>query len=118
MDVDWPDRRSSVLDALDLLASEPPTLDNKGRDRRWPDLTNAVHWLVDDTFWDAHDPTDSIGTILRDEREAAAIRRVVAAVVAVSERQGATSTDARWFADEGWAEVRAAATDAGDLLRP
>lgn len=32
VDVDWPDRRSDVLDALDLLASEPPSLDNEGQD--------------------------------------------------------------------------------------
>ncbi|WP_427886938.1 SCO4402 family protein [Kribbella sp. GL6] len=101
MDVQWPARRRDVIEALDVLASEPPTTDGAGHDPRWPDVTNAVHWLVDDTFWDIHDPADSIGTILRDQREAVVVRRVVAAVVAVSERQGATSTDARWFADEG-----------------
>lgn len=112
MDVAWPGRREDVLNALKVLAAEPPVLDGAGRDSRWPDLTNAVHWLVDDTPWDLVDPVTSIGTILRDGQESDVIRDVVAAVVAVSERQGSMSSDAAWFSDSGWSEVRRLATKA------
>lgn len=76
VDVEWPDQRGDVLAALELLASEPPLLEGDEPDPRWPDLTNAIHWPVDDTVSDIHDPIRSIGTTLRDEREAAAMRRV------------------------------------------
>ncbi|MEU3770415.1 hypothetical protein AB0E55_35590 [Amycolatopsis keratiniphila] len=112
MDVAWPGRREDVLNALRVLAAEPPVLDGVGRDDRLPDLTNAVHWLVDDTPWDLVDPATSIGTILRDSHESDVIREVVAAVVAVSDRQGAASSDAAWFGDSGWSDVRRLATTA------
>ncbi|WP_394361826.1 hypothetical protein [Amycolatopsis sp. SB7-3] len=105
MDVEWPERREDVLSALKVLAAEPAVLDGA-------DLTNAVHWLVDDTPWDSVDPATSIGTILRGGHEVDAIREVVAAVVAVSDRQGPTSSDAAWFGDSGWSEVRRLAAQA------
>ncbi|MEU8418388.1 hypothetical protein AB0C24_36800 [Amycolatopsis japonica] len=117
MDVEWPGRREDVLSALRVLAAEPPVLDGAGRDTRWPDLTNAVHWLVDDTPWDMVDPATSIGTILRDGHEGDAIREVVAAVVAVSDRQGPQSSDAAWFGDSGWSEVRRLAAQALTCLK-
>jgi hypothetical protein len=106
-----------VENARETLAAPPPSLADDGSDSRWPDVTNAVHWLVDDTWWDAQDPGTSIGTILRNEREAAAIRPVVAALVGVSERQGATATDAQWFGDIGWSELRRLAGEALEVLR-
>lgn len=118
MSVEWPDRRGDVLCALEVLASQPPGIDGDERDPRWPDLTNAVHWLVDDTGWDNHDPSQSVGTILATAEEAAAVRRVVELIVAVSGRQGATSSDIQWLMDEGWAEVQTEAIAAARLLRP
>ncbi|KFU77260.1 hypothetical protein SAMN04489729_0575 [Amycolatopsis lurida] len=112
MDVAWPERREDVLNALRVLSAAPPALDDAGGDTRWPDLTNAVHWLADDTSWDLVDPVTSIGTILRDSQESDVIREVVAAVVAVSDRQGSLSSDAAWFGDSGWSEVRRLATKA------
>lgn len=105
-----------VLTALDTLAAEPPDLVN-GQDPRWPSLSDAVHWLVDDTWWDHHDPVESVGTLLRSEQEARAVRRVVKAIVAVSERQGPTAPDGEWFGDEAWASVRSAAQEAAAVLR-
>ena len=78
MDVEWPDRRADVLAALDCLASAPPELSGDEADPRWADLTNAVHWLVDDTWWDQRDPRADIGLILANESEADATRAVVA----------------------------------------
>lgn len=112
MNVAWPGRREDVLDALRLLAAEPPELDGTGRDARWPNLTDAVHWLVDDTAWDFHDPRESIGTILRNDREVDAVGAVVTAVCAVSDRQGPTAPDASWYGDRDWPDVRRLAADA------
>ncbi len=116
MDVEWPDRRADVLAALELLANEAPAFDEAGGDPRWPDLTNAVHWLVDDTWWDYHDPAGSVGTILRDQREADAVAQVVALVVRVGELHGASAPDAEWFADPSWSHVQARAAVALQLL--
>jgi hypothetical protein len=113
MGVAYPGRRQDVVTALGLLAAEVPELDGAGWDStRWPDLTAAVHWLVDDTAWDVHDPAGSIGVILHDEGEADAVRAVVNAVIAVSDRQGAAAPDASWYGDQTWPDVRQLAENA------
>lgn len=117
MDVEWPDRREDVLNALDTFAAEPPRLSDDELDPRWPDLKNAVHWLVDDTWWDHNDPRESVGTLLRSEAEAVAIEAVVAAVVEVSERQTPAAPAARWFGDPAWPRVRTLAAQAAARLR-
>jgi hypothetical protein len=117
MDVQWPDWRGDVLNALDVLASEPLELQGDEPDPRWPDLTNAIHWLVDDTWWDHHDPRESIGLILRDEREATAVHEIVQAIVELSSRLGATAPDRLWLGDESWPRVRALAECAARELR-
>lgn len=103
--VELPDRRLDVIESLKVLASDVSRLDS-GRDTRWPDLTNAVHWLVDDTVWDHYDPAESIGVLLRSEAEAAAIRLVVASVVIVSETVGADISDRSWFESDEWPRVQ------------
>ncbi|WP_116505430.1 hypothetical protein [Micromonospora sp. B006] len=45
--VAWPDRRADITNALSVLA----TLRPHGI-ALWPGLTEAVHWLIDDTSWD------------------------------------------------------------------
>lgn len=110
MGVERPDRREDVLKALDILASPNPSAE-------WPTLTEAVQWLVDDTFWDVREPTEDIGALLVDEHEAAAVRSVVSAVVAVSERRGPTAHDQVWCDDSSWPVVRKLATRAAVALR-
>jgi hypothetical protein len=117
MEIAWADRRSDVLNALDVLASEPPSLTSDQSDPRWPDLTNSVHWLVDDTSWDHNNPRESIGTLLRDDNEANAVEQLVNAIVTVSERQGPTASDAQWFRDTDWRQVRRLAAQAAATLR-
>lgn len=112
----WPDRRADVLNGLDALAAEP-NLDCEGQDQRWPDLSNAVHWVVDDTFWDQADAAQSIGTLLVDVEEAEAVGAVVALVLDVSARVGSTATDADWCSDSAWPRLQRAARDAATLLR-
>lgn len=82
-----------------------------------PSLTNAVHWVVDDTFWDRRDPAGSIGTLLLNAEEAEAVAAVVREVVSVSERQGPEAADRAWLDDEAWPRVRAAAEHALDIMR-
>jgi hypothetical protein len=110
MGVEWPDRREDVLNALDILASPNPSAE-------WPTLTEAVHWLVDDTFWDVRDPVEDIGALLLDDHEAAAVRGVVSAVVEVSERLGPTAPDQAWIDDRGWPMVRKLAARAATTMR-
>lgn len=117
MDVAYPSRRQEILDALDVLAAQPPELADAEHDRRWPGVTEAVHWLVDDTAWDLDGPARSIGYILRDEKEAELISVVVQAIVRISDRQGPTAPDAAWFGDPDWINVRAAAGAAAAWLR-
>lgn len=116
MTVRWPEQRLDILTALDTLAADPLDL-VLGADPRWPSVTDAVHWLVDDTWWDHYDPIESVGTLLRSEEEAAAVRRVVAAIVAVADRHGPTAPDADWFGDEAWSQVQLAAREAAAALR-
>ena len=110
MGVEQPDRREDVLNALDILASPNPSAE-------WPTLTEAVHWLVDDTFWDVRDPEEDIGALLVDEHEAEAIRSVVRAVVAVSERQGPTASDRAWLNDFSWPVVSELAARTARAMR-
>lgn len=98
-----------MIAALEVLASDPPLLAAGEDDPRWPDLTNAVHWLVDDTWWDHRDPIGSVGLILENELEAGRARDLVELVVSVADRQGPSSPDAAWFGDALWSDVRKAA---------
>lgn len=115
MSIAWPGRRADVVAGLEVLAAEPPPAAG-ARDRRWPPLTDAVHWVVDDTWWDQRPPADDIGTILRDRAEADALAAVVAVLVGVLDEVG-PDDDAAVFAHPRWAEVRRAAVAALDLVR-
>jgi hypothetical protein len=117
VEVEWPDRRTDVLNALELMSAGPPLLASDDSDNRWPNLTNAVHWLVDDTTWDINDPSESVGLILLNEHEADAVRETVSAVVEVGERQGSEASDGAWFGDPEWGRVRSLARSSADLLR-
>jgi len=116
VNVTWPDRRADVIVGLEALAAAPPMLDGSQLNPQWPDLTNAVHWVVDDTWWDRQDPAGSVGSILRDETEATTIRAVVELILRVSERQGPTAPDTSWFADPEWPLVRQRALVASELM--
>jgi len=105
-----------VVAGLDALAT-PPLLSNEGWDQRWPDLTNAIHWVVDDTWWDYTDPAESVGELLVNEAEAQALAEVVALVVAVGEAVGAEASDAAWASHPSWPRLQRAAASAAALLR-
>lgn len=78
-----PGTRADIVVALDLLVTLTPETTE-----RWPGLTEAVHWLVDDIFWDERDVAESIGWTLRDEQEVAAIGAVLVPLLAVLDALG------------------------------
>ncbi|WP_199725726.1 hypothetical protein [Nocardiopsis sp. Huas11] len=116
MEITWPERRQDVLNALDVLAAEVHRAESD-RNQTTPTLTDAVHWLIDDTFWDVRDPAEDIGALLLDEHEANAIRSVVASVEVIARRQGTTASDALWFDDPEWPLVTSRAARAASELR-
>ena len=109
-------QRADVKEALRLLADPVPALDD-GHDVRWPNLTDAIHWLIDDTGWDESKPGLDVGRrILRTTEEATVVSDLVAAVMIVHDRQGPTAPDAAWFSDAEWPSVQELARSAYDVF--
>ena len=59
--VQWPERREDVLQALRALGDRDYQDQHWRSGKGWPDLTVAVHWLIDDTFIDQHGVLNSAG---------------------------------------------------------
>lgn len=116
VDLRCPRQRQDILAGLEALAAEP-AVDERGMDPRWPNLDNAVHWVVDDTGWDQNDPSKSVGDWLVDEGEAEAVALVVSLIRELSDRHGAEAVDADWFSDPTWPQVKDAATRAVAAMR-
>ncbi len=116
MDVEWPWQRQAVLEGLDTLAGPPI----EAWDHDGTVLETAIHAVVDDTGWDLPawgGPAGHIGKSVRDEEEAAVLTELIEAICRVSARQGATASDAAWYADGEWPLVRSLADRAASLLR-
>lgn len=109
--ITWPDRRGDVVNALSILAALRPH-----ETPSWPGLTEAVHWLIDDTFWDQHRPHHDVGTILADTAEADAITATLAPLSAILDELGPVADDDDYLAHPRWPEVTRAATDAHHLM--
>jgi hypothetical protein len=109
-------QRGDVREALILLSSGVPELTSEGRDGRWPSLTEAIHWLIDDTGWDLRDPNDDIPRILRTREEAAAVEALVRSIMNVHDRHGPTAPDAAWYGDPEWSCVQELAATTLTLL--
>jgi hypothetical protein len=124
-EVQYPSMRDEVRVAAEYLAD----LDYQRRVWRErlppPDGENsytwdlAVHVLFDDTTV-ARDARGAIGVVLRDEREADAIARLVEAIErAWTEAGGAEASEAELLATLGWREVVGAAAAASrEMSRP
>lgn len=100
-----------MIDALDRLATITPANISE-----WPELRNAIHWLIDETWWDHHPPEEPIGLILRDRAEATSIALVVAAVLLVLEEVSGTSSDQACLDHPRWVDVASLASASRDLL--
>ncbi|MCG5449407.1 MULTISPECIES: SCO4402 family protein [Micromonospora] len=107
----WPDRRADIINALSILAALRPH-----EPIPWPGLTEAVHWLIDDTFWDQRHPRDDIGTILASTSEANAIRATLEPLTAILDELGPTAPDDDYFTHPRWHEVTNAATNTLHLM--
>ncbi|WP_433388496.1 SCO4402 family protein [Micromonospora sp. KLBMP9576] len=106
-----PDRRSDIINALSILA----TLQPHGV-RSWPGLTEAVHWLVDDTFWDDRHPRDDIGTVLADTSGAEAVSATLEPLLAILDELGPTAPDEHYLTHPRWPELAQAATGTHQLM--
>ncbi|MFD0202931.1 MULTISPECIES: SCO4402 family protein [Saccharothrix] len=111
-DVRYPGLRGDVTDALKLFAE----LDREAVEQRVGDLTNAVHWLVDDTFWDMRDASEDIGYRLRDHQEVAAIKAVLDPLLVVLDELGPVAPDVDYLDHRRWPEVVTSARAAHRLL--
>lgn len=114
-----PGRRDDILSALTVLATiTPATL------HHWPGLTEAIHWLIDDTGWDRYyengqeifNPDLAIGDILRDRSEVTAIGAVLAPLLDVLGDLGPRRADTEYLGHHRWPGVLAAAHSAYALL--
>ena len=111
-DVRYPGLRGEVIDALELFTVLSPQ--NVGQ--RVGDLTNAIHGLVDDTFWDMRDPSEDIGYRLRDGEEVAAINAVLEPLLVVTGELGPVRPDVEYLRHRRWPDVVAGAGAAHRLL--
>ncbi|MEW2331817.1 hypothetical protein AB0880_28940 [Micromonospora chersina] len=107
----WPDRRTDIINALSILAAL-----HSHETTSWPGLTEAVHWLIDDTFWDRHHPCNDIGTILASTDEADAITATLEPLSAILDELGPTAADDDYLTHPRWHEVTHAAADAHQLM--
>ncbi|MEV4111949.1 hypothetical protein [Nonomuraea sp. NPDC049695] len=103
--VHWPERRQDVLEALRALG------DRDYQDQHWrsgkglPDLTAAVHWLIDDSFIDQHGARALIPHLFIDQREADLVQMVVDAVLRLLDDLGPTAPDNAYLDHPEWINV-------------
>ncbi|MEU8301146.1 hypothetical protein AB0C04_28140 [Micromonospora sp. NPDC048909] len=107
----WPDRRADIITALAVLSTLRPHTPTP-----WPGLTEAVHWLIDDTFWDQHSPASDIGTILASITEADAITATLTPLSAIVDELGPTAADDDYLTHPRWHDVTHAAAHAHQLM--
>lgn len=76
-------QRDDVVQALRVLTdADAHQLWREGTET-WPGMTDAVHWLIDDTWLDRRPPTDLVPMIFRSEGEATAVGAVSGALLRV-----------------------------------
>jgi hypothetical protein len=103
--VRWPEQREDVIEALRALG------DRDYQDQHWrsgkglPDLTAAVHWLIDDTFIDQHGARALIPHLFLDHREADLVQMVVDALLPVLDDLGPTAPDNAYLDHPEWINV-------------
>jgi hypothetical protein len=109
--IEWPGRRADIAAALSVLADP-----NSAVPDRYPSLTDAVHWLIDDTGWDYRSPRTDIGEILVNDAEADAVAAVLEPLLGLLDEFGPLVDDAVLVQDPRWTGVLEAARHAIDRL--
>ncbi|MGN9837475.1 SCO4402 family protein [Nonomuraea sp. H19] len=103
--VQWPERRKDVLEALRALGDRAYQDQHWRFGKGWPDLTAAVHWLIDDTFIDQHGARALIPHLFLDQREADLVQTVVDALLRVLDDLGPAAPDNAYLDHPGWINV-------------
>jgi|SRR4051812_36106517 hypothetical protein len=119
-EIEWPGRRGEIVDALQFFA----TIRTVSLQEQDQDFTNAVHALVDDTFWDLYyeegnerfNPVASIGRILRDHHEVDLIAAVLDPLLTVLRDLGPVRPDPEYLAHPRWPDVATTAAAAHQAL--
>jgi len=108
--------RAALIDALDLLSDR--TLHSKWRsgEQTWPGLTEAVHWLIDDTWLDKRPAASLVPEVLTDSAEAAAVEAAVSSLLVVLDDLGSTCPDGQYLEHGGWPTVIETSASALALL--
>ncbi|MFI7452203.1 hypothetical protein ACIBQX_32230 [Nonomuraea sp. NPDC049714] len=101
----WPERREDVLEALRALGDRDYQDQHWRSGKGWPDLTSAVHWLIDDTFIDQHGARALIPHLFLDQREADLVQVVADALLLVLDDLGPTAPDNAYLDHRGWTNV-------------
>jgi hypothetical protein len=107
----YPDWRENIVAGLEFFASRTFA------SQEWPDVTNAVHWIIDDTSWDKHPPRDDLGILIWNDEEATAVHAVVRLLLACLDEMTSDVPDFVYFAHPRAAAVRAASKSAVFLMR-
>ncbi|NUW45953.1 SCO4402 family protein [Nonomuraea rhodomycinica] len=100
-----PERREDVLEALRALGDREYQDQHWRSGKGWPDLTAAVHWLIDDTFIDMNGARSLIPRLFLDEREADLVQMVVDALLRVLDALGPTAPDDAYLDHPEWINV-------------
>ncbi|MGW2145202.1 SCO4402 family protein [Nonomuraea bangladeshensis] len=101
----WPERRKDVLEALRTLSARDYQDQHWRSGKGWPDLTAAVHWLIDDTFIDQHGARALIPHLFLGQREADLVQMVVDALLRVLDDLGPTALDNAYLDHPEWINV-------------
>lgn len=100
LSVRFPQFRRDVIAGLEAFSSHQLAVSWRAGESTFPSITDAVHWIIDDTWWDTKPVADSVGLLLTSPAEAEAVGAAVEAVLAVVEAVGPDSSDAAFAAHD------------------
>ncbi|MGW0807211.1 SCO4402 family protein [Nonomuraea sp. NPDC002799] len=114
--VRWPEQREDAIEALRALGDRDYQDQHWRSGKGWPDLTAAVHWLIDDTFIDQRGAQALIPHLFLDQREAGLVQLVVDALLRVLDDLGPAAPDIAYLDHPGWIDVLGTAAAAHAAL--
>lgn len=116
-DLPWWRWRARLRSALHMLSD--PTFQQDcwvaGRPG-YGDVTDAVYRLVEDSWLDRWSAEKYVGTVVRDQAEAAAVDAAVLRVLRILHEVGADAPATAYLAHPGWPEAVHASREAHVLL--
>jgi hypothetical protein len=103
--VAWEGQRADVIEALRALSDDNLRQSWSRGESIAPSLTDAVHWLVDDTWLDTRPASSLIPEVFVDHAEAGAIDRAVKALLVVLDGHGPLAEDREYLEHSNWPNV-------------